>query len=440
MLAQISLSVASCLGVVPSEPAATPAVPVVIRVATFNLEDVRSSDLVDGSNPRLKRLAEVIQRIRPNVILLNEIAFDPETATPAADGTGGASAGGGKPAGSNGQRFAEFYLAVAQAPDVAPLRMRAFMAPVNTGLFSGFDLDNDGTVTSTYPTPRPSGPDGSPAPLPPAEQAAARAYGGDCWGFGTFPGQYGMALLVDERLTIDLKDVRTFQMFPWSFLEGAITPKNPDGTEFYSTEEFEQFRLSSKSHWDVPVILPNGAKVHFLCSHPTPPAFDGPEQRNKRRNHDEIRFWRDYIENSSALVDDAGIAGGLATRADGRVEIDPIPFVVLGDLNADPEKGNSFRNPMKTFLLGNRHVNADLTPSSPIEIAGLTPSDTARFKLRVDYVLPSKLIRVREAGVWRQKPSGAVEFPSDHFPVWMEIEVPAPKPKVDPGDAPETRR
>ena len=35
--------------------------------------------------------------------------------------------------------------------------------------------------------------------------------------------------------------------------------------------------------------------VHFLVSHPTPPTFDGAEDRNGTRNHDEIRFWADYI-------------------------------------------------------------------------------------------------------------------------------------------------
>jgi hypothetical protein len=44
-------------------------------------------------------------------------------------------------------------------------------------------------------------------------------------------------------------------------------------------EELEVFRLSSKSHWDVPIVI--GRKtVHFLVSHPTPPVFDGPEDRN----------------------------------------------------------------------------------------------------------------------------------------------------------------
>ena len=35
--------------------------------------------------------------------------------------------------------------------------------------------------------------------------------------------------------------------------------------------------------------------VHVLASHPTPPTFDGAEDRNGRRNHDEIRFWADYV-------------------------------------------------------------------------------------------------------------------------------------------------
>ena len=88
-------------------------------------------------------------------------------------------------------------------------------------------------------------------------------------------------------------------------------------------------RLSSKAHWDVPVILPGGARLHLLASHPTPPVFDGPERRNLRRNGDEIRFWTLYLD-------------GLALRDDqGREAPAPdAPLVVLGDLNADPLDGD----------------------------------------------------------------------------------------------------
>jgi len=33
-----------------------------------------------------------------------------------------------------------------------------------------------------------------------------------------------------------------------------------------------------------------GQVIHILASHPTPPVFDGVEDRNGRRNHDEIRL------------------------------------------------------------------------------------------------------------------------------------------------------
>ncbi len=72
-------------------------------------------------------------------------------------------------------------------------------------------------------------------------------------------------------------------------------------------------RLSSKSHWDIPINI-NGKEIHILASHPTPPVFDGPENRNGNRNHDEIRFWRDYIDNTQAnyIYDDGGKKGGLS--------------------------------------------------------------------------------------------------------------------------------
>lgn len=60
-------------------------------------------------------------------------------------------------------------------------------------------------------------------------------------------------------------------------------------------------RLSSKSHWDVPINIPLDAeasvtkRVHMLLHHPTPPAFDGAEGRNHLRNHDEIRLFADYV-------------------------------------------------------------------------------------------------------------------------------------------------
>src|SRR4029450_2753556 len=120
-----------------------------------------------------------------------------------------------------------------------------------------------------------------------------------------FPGQYGM--VVYSKYPIDLRAARTFQLFKWKDMPGNAMP-----TDFYSPEEQAVLRLSSKSHWDVPIRV-RGTTVHFLVSHPTPPTFDGPEDRNGRRNHDEIRFWADYITPGKSwyIYDDKGRRGGL---------------------------------------------------------------------------------------------------------------------------------
>lgn len=385
------------LAVVVAQPA-----PVVVRIATFNVQDVRTQDLETADHPRLRRVAEVIQRLRPNILLLNEIAYD----LPGAPGVEL-----GEAAGRNGQRFADLYLAVSQAEGLAPLKYRSFMAPVNTGMASGFDLNNDGRAVSTYsPSPPPNADGTWPSP-----SSEARAYGEDCWGFGAFPGQYGMALLVDDRLEILLDRVRTFRLFPWTYMPAALLPPGADGAgDWFSEEEKALVRLSSKSHWDVPVKLPGGAFVRLLCSHPTPPVYDGPEDRNGRRNHDEIRFWADYVENQPYIVDDSGVAGGLDPWA---------AFVILGDLNADPDEGESRENPIR-MLLSSPRVRQGFVPRADVAVAGLDADDTASFGLRVDYVLPSVELEVRAGGVWRHAPTGGDSFPSDHYPVWLDVAVP----------------
>ena len=97
----------------------------------------------------------------------------------------------------------------------------------------------------------------------------------DAFGFGFFPGQFGM--VVYSRYPIDPLGVRTFQLFRWKDMPGNLIPQ-----PFYSPDEVEILRLSSKSHWDLPVRI-EGKTVHFLVSHPTPPVFDGPRTGNGTR-------------------------------------------------------------------------------------------------------------------------------------------------------------
>ena len=370
-----------------------------LRIATFNLKNVNSRAMA-RDRERMRRLGAVIRDIDPDIILLNEIAYGPMPG------------GEGEAPPLLAEVFTSGFIDRSGTPQAS--KYRVFAAPVNTGVPSGFDLDNNGTV---------------------AQEQGSRDYGGDCFGFGTFPGEYGMAVLVRKDLPILEDQSRTFQTFLWKDMPGAMLPAAAgDGQGgWYSDEELGVLRLSSKSHWDVPVRLPDGRVLHVLASHPTPPVFDGPEDRNGKRNHDEIRFWRDYIDGAAWIYDDAGVRGGLAPDA---------LFVVLGDLNADPDEGDSAGHPTKELLLDGPRVQGGITPVSRVEEEGLDPDDTSHFRLRVDYVLASAGLDIVGFGVVRgldDLPVGRAEaaaaagatkdgwwgheFPSDHYPVWVDVAV-----------------
>ncbi|HSK17032.1 MAG TPA: endonuclease/exonuclease/phosphatase family protein [Gaiellaceae bacterium] len=370
-----------------------------VRFATFNASLNRNfegqlvADLSTPNNAQARTVAEIVQRTRPDVLLINEFDFDAGNVALTL--------------------FQDNYLSVGQngaSPIMYPYR---YTAPSNTGIPSGFDLNNDGVV---------GGPD-------------------DAFGFGFFPGQFGMA--VYSRYPILVPQIRTFQHFLWKDMPGALLPDDP-GTpapaDWYSPEELEVFRLSSKSHWDVPVRI-GGATVHVLVSHPTPPVFDGPEDRNGTRNFDEIRFWADYVSpgaRSFYVYDDAGKRGGLAPGS---------RFVIAGDQNSDPLDGDSIPGAIQQ-LLDHPLVNTKVTPESEgaVEASLLQGgantthlsdprydtadfSDTAPGNLRADYVLPRKNLRILDAEVFWPLQSdplfrltGVFPFPSsDHRLVWIDV-------------------
>ena len=293
-----------------------------LRFATFNVylnrsedgelvRDLRSADdQVEGSDAQVKAVAEIIQRVRPDVLLLNEFDYD-------ADGLGIAL-------------LQSNFLAVSQGGSSPIHYPFVYSAPSNTGVDTGFDLDGDG---------RTGGP-------------------GDAHGYGAFPGQYAMVLL--SRLPIEVSAVRTFRKFRWQQMPGALFPDDPSTSaagDYFDVEARRQLRLSSKSHWDIPVLVgAPGHVVHVLAAHPTPPVFDGPEDRNGRRNHDEIRLWADYVRSEVAgayLIDDRGGAGWLGRKR----------FVILGDYNADPHDGDSTDGAINQ-LLEHPAINTSIQPGS----------------------------------------------------------------------------
>lgn len=367
-----------------------------LRVATYNtsLYDDDTGGLIrrlESGDGGARKIAAVLQRVRPDLVLLNEFDFDQE--------------------GRAADLFQQHYLEVAQPGGGDPLRYAyRYLAPVNTGVPSGLDLDRNG-----------------------AAGGEGRNRGNDAWGYGLHPGQYGMLVL--SKYPIDPKQVRTFQLLKWSALPGARQPVDPKtNTPWYPAETWAQLRLSSKSHWDVPVQTPSGV-VHFLVSHPTPPVFDGPEDRNGARNADEIGLWSHYLSGGQTpwLCDDRGRCGGLAGGA---------RFVIAGDLNNDPVDGDG-RHEAIVELLEHPRVLRYATPRSEgaaektaqyaaagVVHRGAPAHATGDFgpkagTMRLDYVLPSVGFALKASGVFwpaSTAPEAVIADGSDHHLVWVDLQ------------------
>jgi endonuclease/exonuclease/phosphatase family metal-dependent hydrolase len=367
-----------------------------VRIATYNVSMEASNylprgvspvgnelfeNLRHGDNQQIRNIAEIIQRVRPDIILLNEFDYT-------SDDDKGVKA------------FINNYLLVSQQGNKRIDYPYFYTAPVNTGVASGVDLNHNGMSTDN---------------------------GGDTFGFGLYPGQYGMLLL--SRYPIQRDNIRSFQHFLWQDMPNGLlsSVKAEDGSDWYSPEAQAVFRLSSKSHWDVPITLHNKT-VHILASHPTPPVFDGPENRNGKRNHDEIRFWTDYISTGKVadyVYDDKGRKGGINSNQ----------FVILGDLNASAKEGDGNKEGIGG-LLNNAKVNNQSVPHSeggalhsPNNELG--PSHTAFWRMRADYVIPSKALgEVTDSGVFWPTPQDPLhrlirdrQASSDHRLVWVDVDI-----------------
>lgn len=356
---------------------------ITVSFATFNISDLGTEAIMSGTDFQAKMVAEIIQRVNPDVLSMNEIAYD-------VSGVRGAQTRG-----ENARKFVENYLMIPQKPGLPSLDYPyVFFEQGNTGVPTGKDLNNDG---------RSDGPD-------------------DGYGFGNYEGQFSMALL--SRYPIVTAQVRTFRNFLWKDMPNNIIPPN-----YYTGDELAIFRLSSKSHWDIPISI-GGMIIHVIMAHPTPPVFDGPEDRNGRRNHDEIRLIADYVSRAEYVYDDKGQRRGLSQGA---------KFVLMGDMNADPLDGDSTANAIDQLLKHPLISTATLpTGEGGIEVANpghknLPQYDTADFSdpnpgnLQADYVLPSRDLKAKEAKVFWPKKNDPlypiVDAASDHRLVWLAVDV-----------------
>ncbi|MBX2851757.1 MAG: endonuclease/exonuclease/phosphatase family protein, partial [Phycisphaeraceae bacterium] len=370
----------------PSEPFATPTV----RIATFNTALSRDKQgqlhaaLARGDDPQARLVAEVLQRTRPDIVLLQEVDFDP-----------------------TGKAYADFqnnYLAQSQNGAEPIVYEHVYAPPVNTGALAPVDLDGDGQIT------RPN----------------------DCYGYGLFDGHYGMVVLSKHRF--DKQQGDYLKNLPWQDLPGHRMPPG-----YYPQASLEHIRLSSKTHLAIPFSF--GDKIiRLMISHPTPPVFDGPEDRNGRRNYDEIGMWLRVIT--------PGYPGPGIGIPEPNMNPHLLGFVILGDLNADPNDGESVPGAINQ-LLDHAPVNGSVVPTSQgareatrLQAgANLThrsdpAADTADWNddpdkgsgnLRVDYVLPSIDLDVAGSGVYwptRNNPRAYLNAASDHKLVWIDLRLP----------------
>jgi hypothetical protein len=352
--------------------AAAPAAAERLRIAAFGSDLSRNGpglllrDILSGRDAQVAAVVAVIAAANADAILLTGIDHDHGGAALAA-------------------------LADALAAAGAPYPWRIALRP-NRGIQSGIDLDGDG-------------------------RAGGRE---DAQGYGAFAGAEGMAVL--SRLPIRDDGVRDFSAFLWRDLPGALLPGPPVTAAALAVQ-----RLSTSGHWEVPLALAGGGSLRLLAWHATPPVFDGPEDRNGRRNHDEAAFWLRLIEGALPHAPPAA------------------PFVLLGNANMDPADGDGRPGAVRALL-----AHPALTDPAPASAGGPAAAaaqgganarhqgdpalDTADHaddpgpgNLRVTLVLASAGLRVLGSGVLWPEPgtplAATVATASRHRLVWVDLGI-----------------
>lgn len=231
----------------------------------------------------------------------------------------------------------------------------------NSGLQTGLDLDGDGRLGG----------------------------GEDAQGYGRFTGVRGMVLLSRRPI----QAIRDLTPMLWRDLPDHLMPE-------VTPEVAAVQRLSSTAHWDVGVKAGTGM-LHLLTISATPPIFDGPEDRNGRRNHDEVALWLH--------------------------EAPPERWVVMGKINLDPEIGEGRRGALSA-LLAQSNAPTPCDPDGDCVTVDWGPDrDGNPRRQRVDYLLPSSDMQVVETGIlWPDDGPlrDAAKAASRHRLIWIDIDVP----------------
>jgi hypothetical protein len=274
-------------------------------------------DLTRASDPALQSIAQSLDQLNADVLVLDGLDYDAENAA----------------------------LQALNASLAHPYPHALALRP-NTGIPTGQDLDGNGR----------------------SDEAR------DAIGYGRFPGANGMAIL--SRLPI--AESRDFNAFLWRDLPGTLMPPDQPAT----------LPLSTTGHHDTTITTPTGP-LHLLTWHASTPALDGPEDRNGRRNHDETAFWLALLNRALPFPPP------------------PAPFVLIGQANLDPAKGEG-RHAILQTLLQDRRLQDPLSGDT-VDYAGTIG------RLRTDYILPSADLNVLASGLQPAIPA------SRHRALWVQL-------------------
>lgn len=354
-----------------------------LRVATFDANLTRDTagelfeELSAPGAEDATAVARAVQTVRPDVLVLTGIDVD---------------------AGDNvAKAFNTNYLAIGGDEHTGITYPYFYTSDSNAGVDSGADLNRDGTI-------------GEP---------------GDALGYGSFPGQSSM--IVYSTHPLDEAKIRDFTSLSWEAMPDNNMPPR------LSDLERNIIPLASVSHWDIPVEV-DGETLHVLA---TSTADSSESSYGTARNHDQIRFWQDYLDpDTDYILDHRGDRG-------------PLPeddaFVLAGSLKADPTgKGPGDPaaissllesshiidpEPARTLNVGSlgRGLLPD-TPDAPHHTASSPAGDEETY--RADYVLPSADLSVVDSGVLETDSPAAgqgllgiqAEANANHI-VWADIVV-----------------
>ncbi len=337
-----------------------------LRVATYNVSLTRKGpglllrDILGGKDDQVLAVLDVIKTLSPDVLLLQNLDHDLQNHTLKAF--------------QNALSDAGYQMKFAAAP------------PPNTGVATGVDMDGNGY----------------------ADEAR------DAQSFGRFQGEGGMAILSKYPIG----QIRDFSSFLWKSLPHNIAPQTA-GLPFPSQQAFDIQRLSTVAHWDVEIILPKGAPLRLLAFHATPPVFDGDEDQNGRRNHDEILFWRRYLDNDLPFTPPSE------------------RFIIAGDANLDPHDAEGRHEAIRTLLSDPRlqDINARRPTGESLSYDNHTGDpllDTVDWEdpipgnLRVSYLLAHEHMTVLNAGVfWPAQTDpmyDSILRASPHRLVWADVQ------------------